>query len=394
MRPTPVRRGLEAGAKLLLAPLIRPGAAPDGWGLLSWDYEQGLCLTYARDDAAIYIEIEPRDDARDCYGRTRHFNVNARPVNTESRDVGPGGRGLVEWAIATLAGSESVLDGAERPRGTRRGAMREILVEQVLIPERQGQYYINPYVGCTIGCSFCYVGPRADLSRRIEGLPELDWGHYLDVKVNAAEVLAREIHQHPPGLVRMSPILTDPYQPAERKYRITRQCLEVLAPSGFTPCILTRGARIVEDLDVLSRFEHPMAGFSIPTDDDRMRALFEPGADPIDDRIDALRQLHEAGVTTLVVIQPMLPMNVDRLIELIGPYTDIVRVDRMHFEFASPIYEAHGLEWANTETFFRATYEKLVSGLRAHGAITNEMDDMAALLREAVARRANGARAR
>lgn len=392
--PQPVvRRNLESSAGLLLSQVLPPAAPPDGWRLLSHDFEQGLCLTFARGDELVYVEVEARNEAQDCYLRTEAFNVCARPLHTDNRDIGPGGRDLMAWIAAGLRAKETLLLQAPRPTPARRSLLREIEVDRLLTVESPGQYYINPYVGCTIGCSFCYVGPRADLSRRIEGLPKLDWGYYVDVKVNAAEVLAKEVQRNPPGLVRMSPILTDPYQPAERKYRITRQCLEVLQPAGFTPVILTRAQRILDDLDLLASFRDPMAGLSIPTDDDAMRQIFEPGADTIDQRIDALQKLHAAGVVTLVVVQPMLPMNVDRLLERIAPYTDVVRVDRMHFALAQKQYEEHGLQWASQESWFRQTYERLIDGFRAAGTLVDEMDNMAALRDAAVAQRARKRRA-
>src|SRR5439155_27321324 len=132
--------------------------------------------------------------------------------------------------------------------------------------------------------------------------------HYLAVKVNAAEVLRRETQTVKRGLVRLSPILTDPYQSAERHFRITRQCLEVLLETELAPVVLTRAPRILDDIELLKRFPRALVGFSIPTDADVYRQIFEPGADPIDERLEALRTLHAAGVSTFAVIQPVLPM--------------------------------------------------------------------------------------
>jgi DNA repair photolyase len=198
------------------------------------------------------------------------------------------------------------------------------------MPEGRGQYYLNPYVGCAIGCEWCYVAERADFSRELEGLPRLSWGRWVDVKQNAPEVLRQEVARHTPGIVRLSPIVTDPYQPLERRFRITRGCLEVLLEAGFSPCILTRSSRVLDDLPLLARFPHAAVGFSIPTDDDAVRRVFEPGAEPIEDRIEALQRLKEAGLSTFAVIQPVLPGNPERLAERLSPLIDVVRVDRMY----------------------------------------------------------------
>jgi DNA repair photolyase len=250
------------------------------------------------------------------------------------------------------------------------------------MPEGKGRYYINPYVGCMIACPFCYVIDRADFSRRLEGLPQLPWGHSLDVKVNAAEVLRREVQEVKTGIVRMSPILTDPYQSAERHYRVTRQILEVLVETDIAPVVLTRAPRILDDLDLLKRFRRALVGFSVPTDDDDYRRIFEPNADPIDERLAALRALHDAGVGTFAVVQPVLPMNVDRLVEELAPYVRAVRLDRLYVgERVQPIYDAHGLSECATEEWAAATIERLSRGFRARGVAIDPLDDFAPLLR-------------
>lgn len=93
-----------------------------------------------------------------------------------------------------------------------------------------------------------------------------------------------------------------------------------------------------------------------------------------------MRQLHEAGIFTMVVIQPMLPMNPERLVELVGPYTDAVRIDRMHFGFSDALYREHGLEWAKQRRFFDETRRRLIAAFQAYGVSTDEMDDLASMM--------------
>jgi len=219
------------------------------------------------------------------------------------------------------------------------------------------------------------------MSRAIEGLPSLEWGRYVDVKVNAAQILREEIKSAEPGLVRMSPILTDPYQPAEGRFRVTRSCLEVLLEGGFTPVILTRAHRILDDLELLKSFPTAVVGFSIPTDRDDVRALFEPGADPVEARFEALQACHEAGIRTFGVIQPMLPMDAARMIEKMAPWVEAVRVDRMHqLERVHPLYRAATMEFAASEDFFDETERALLDGFQARGVRVDELDDLVALL--------------
>lgn len=385
MRPPPVKRELEAVCQLLLAPLLSPRRPPRGWSLVGWDMEQGISLVLRRGRNLILVELEARDEALDCYARTGRFNVCARRHFAADQPLDAGDRRLLDAVVRMVAKREQRLPEFERPTTTRRVGLREIEVDRVLMPEGAGHYYLNPYVGCLMGCEFCYVAPRADFSRQLEGMPRLPWGRYVDVKVNAAEVLAREVQRLPPGIVRFSPIVTDPYQSVERSYRITRGCLEVLLSAGFTPVILTRAALVLEDLELLTRFERASVGFSIPSDSDRMRQLFEPGADALDMRLDALRRCKAAGLHTTAVIQPLLPCDPERLVAQVAPLIRVVRVDRMHHAARyRHLYARHGLEHAAEPAFFDAHIPRLIEGFRAAGVAVDEMDDLARLLADTV----------
>ena len=374
----PFNRVLGDVSKLIMEPLVAamPRLEKLGWRLINQDFEQGICLTFERNSKVIFFEFEPLNAARDAYSHTVHFNTQARdpfrPTALSEVD-----RAFSDAVIRLIEKGFSAMPHIDRPAISRNTEAREILVDSVLMPEGRNQYYINPYVGCTMGCNFCYVIARADFSRGIEGLPCLKWGHYVDVKVNAPEILSHEIKQHPRGIVRISPILTDPYQPVERKYRITRKCLEILRGGGFTPVILTRSGLVTEDIGLLKSFDGAAVGFSIPTDDDKYRKIFESGASPIEERFDALRQCAEAGLTSFVCIQPIYPMNVDRLLDKIAPYVHSVRIDRMQFvDNIMDLYVDSGLEFASTEEFFDETEKLLMEGLRKRGIPTYEFDDM------------------
>lgn len=373
----PVRRHVDELVRGLLAPLLGSRGGFAGWELVGWDAEQGICLTLRRGETYLLVELERRNDDFDCYARTDRFNVCARRQFSADRTMSEPERVVVDRLVDMLREREGSLPWPERPGSARNRAVREILVDRVLIPEGRNHYYINPYAGCMIGCPFCYVRDRADFSRALEGLPSLPWGRYVDVKVNAADVLRREVRAHPPGIVRLSPILTDPYQGLERRYRITRQCLEVLLEAGYAVAVLTRAARLVDDLDLLLRFPRAVAGFSIPTDQDRIRAIFEPGGDPVDERLEALRTCHEAGLVTLGFVQPMLPMDVPALVDRMAPFVRAVRIDRMYFgHHVRQLYREHGLEHACTDAFFQQTGEELRTAFARRGVRVDEMDDL------------------
>ena len=376
-----VRRAHEDVVRAMLRPLIE-GRLPPGWRVVSWDLEQGLTVILEHLGRALYVELNPIDPDESSYATTRRFNVSVRAVHDPpGRPLPDDERRFVDRLVEYVRLAEVRLPVVERAVAARGSEVREITVERCLIAEGAGGYYFNPYVGCMIGCAFCYVAERADMSRAMEGAASLPWGRYVDVKVNAVEVLRREAATLPPGTVRMSPIVTDPYQPIERRYRVTRGALEVFLAHGFTPAVLTRAARVLDDLPLLRRFPVAAVGVSIPTDDDAVRAAFEPGGDPIDARLDALRRCHAAGVRTFAVIQPVLPMRAERLVEMLAPHVRAVRIDRMHQTAKHrALYEAAGALDAMSERFADDTVAALREGFARHGVSIDELDDLGALV--------------
>jgi DNA repair photolyase len=374
------RRWVDALAKTLFAPLLSARTTAAGWRVLSWDAEQGLCLMLARGARCLSIELERLDPDLDCFARTQRFNICARRSFDSTSALDEEERRIVTAVVRLIRRRESLLPSVERAPATRLAMVRKISVSRVLIPEGPGHYYLNPYVGCTIGCEFCYVAERADFSRELEGLPRLEWGRWVDVKDDAPDVLRREVKQHAPGIVRLSPIVTDPYQPVERRYRVTRRCLEVLLEAGFTPCILTRGARLIEDLPLLARFERAAVGFSIPTLDDAVRRGFEPGADPIEERLDTLARCHAAGLATFAVVQPVLPGDPEALVARLAPIVRAVRIDRMHLaERSDRLWTAFGLGAAEREQTSDRIERALAAGFAARGVPRLELDELSIL---------------
>lgn len=166
-------------------------------------------------------------------------------------------------------------------------------------------YAINPYGGCGHGCVYCY----AIFMKRFTGHKE-DWGTFVDAKVNADEVLARQMKRAKPGNIVIGTV-TDPYQPLERKYQITRACLEVLTAYDFPVSILTKSDLVLRDLDLLRRIHDVEVGFTITTLDEDVRRVFEPRSSPVQARLAALAELAEAGVKTWAFCGPLLPFLSD-----------------------------------------------------------------------------------
>ena len=173
---------------------------------------------------------------------------------------------------------------------------------------------LNPYMGCVHRCTFCYV--RA-FELRADRPAGADYGASIRVKVNVADVLRREPREAPSWRGEGIAIgaATDPYQPAEGRFRLTRACLEVLARASNPFGLITRGPMIVRDLDVLSeaaRRADVSVTFSIPTLDDEVWRQTEPGTAPPRQRLRALEQLVGAGIRTSVGMAPILPGISDR----------------------------------------------------------------------------------
>jgi DNA repair photolyase len=186
--------------------------------------------------------------------------------------------------------------------------VREITCKSILT--RSGipgvDYAVNPYVGCQHGCAYCY----AVFMKRFTGHRE-EWGKFVDVRVNAPQVLARQLKRAQPGSVTLGTV-TDAYQPLERKYGLARGCLQALAPyDRFPTTVLTKSALVLRDLDVLQDMKDVEVAFTITTLEDSVRRVLEPHASPIAQRIDALSRLHDAGIRTWAFFGPALPFFSD-----------------------------------------------------------------------------------
>lgn len=174
-------------------------------------------------------------------------------------------------------------------------------------------YSLNPYGGCEHACTYCYA---TYLTRwRGQSGP---WGSWVQVKTNIPRVLERELARKQVIDVFLS-TACDVYQPVEDKYRLTRQCLSVLAlaaqrDDGPRVMVLTKCDRILRDLDVLVAFplERLRAGFSVTTHDNKTAALIEPGASAPSRRLAAITTLTAAGIRAGLFVSPVLPYITER----------------------------------------------------------------------------------
>ena len=170
------------------------------------------------------------------------------------------------------------------------------------------RWSLNPYMGCVHRCTFCYV---RHFEQRADRPSDDRYGRSIRIKPNIAEVLRRELAR--PSWQRDEVALgtaTDPYQPAEGRFRLTRACLTEL-DAAWTPfSIVTRGPLVVRDIDVLQQASARAGAqvfFSLPTLDERVWRTTEPGTAPPASRLEAIRRLAAAGVDVGVGMAPILP---------------------------------------------------------------------------------------
>jgi DNA repair photolyase len=223
--------------------------------------------------------------------------------------------------------------------------IREIEAKSILSKSQVSDYALNPYVGCAHNCVYCY----AKFMKRFTGHTER-WGEFVDIKVNAPELLAREVKKKKVGKVWISGVC-DPYQQLEMKYMLTKRCLEILVENGWPVTIQSKSPLVLRDIEILKRATDVEVGFTITTADEKIRRIFEPGAPLISKRIEALATLHEAGIRTFAMIAPILP-NAEGLASMLKGKVDTVLLDRLNYHYADWVYNKYAMQWAMTESFF------------------------------------------
>jgi len=189
--------------------------------------------------------------------------------------------------------------------------IREIKAKSILQPSGLPvDWVVNPYTGCRFGCKYCY----AYFVGRFRH-PDEAWGTYVDIKVNAPELLKKELtnklkrtKKKHLGEIFFSSV-TDPYQGVEAKYKITRQCLQVLRDLNYQGpiSILTKSHLVTRDIDIFKKLKNIAVGLTVTSTGDPISQYLETYAPPNQERIKALKKLHQAGLKTYAFVGPLLP---------------------------------------------------------------------------------------
>ncbi|HSH37154.1 MAG TPA: PA0069 family radical SAM protein [Chthoniobacterales bacterium] len=206
---------------------------------------------------------------------------------------------------------------------------------------------VNPYRGCEHGCSYCFARPTHEYLGFSAGL---DFESRIVVKENASELLEAELSspKWKPQIVVMSGV-TDPYQPVERKLKITRRCLEVLAKFRNPVGMITKNRLVTRDIDVLSELAAHNAvaiNISVTSLDPRLQRILEPRTSPPQARLEAVAQLRAAGVPVGVMVAPIIPGITDHEVPAI-----LAACGKAGAQFAG--YVALRLPWSVAPLFER-----------------------------------------
>ncbi|GLX71136.1 SPL family radical SAM protein [Paenibacillus glycanilyticus] len=234
---------------------------------------------------------------------------------------------------------------------------------------------LNPYSGCAFACKYCYVREMP-----IQKFKQIPWGEWVDIKANAAEIYRNEVgklRRKNKSIHIFMSSATDPYQPIEREAGITRRILEAMldSPPDFVQ-IQTRSPLIRRDLDLITQLKEKcevLVSMTVETDREDMKRLFAPYAPGIKLRINALRELHDAGITTQAAISPVLPFTPDFPKKLEG-IADRIWIDTLSIGDGSmgkrskrlgmpQLFDDHALtDWyrsdihARVETYFKSYF--------------------------------------
>lgn len=257
-------------------------------------------------------------------------------------------------------------------------------------------YAVNPYMGCSHACIYCY----ARLYTKHSEASRL-WGRVVVVKKNIADVVKREVSMYKRGVVGLSTI-TDPYQPVEAVYGLTRRVLAILLEAGFHGSIQTKNTLVLRDLDLIAKYRDRVdMGFTITTLNNSVARFIEPYSPPPGARARALKTIADEGVDTWIFYGPVIPglndnvETVNAILQLAVETGSRVLADKLHVKpfmknrehpLSNYALRASGRWWRSFLKLFTEKCEEIgvecITGLaeprveeRFHSSITSWMQE-------------------
>lgn len=200
----------------------------------------------------------------------------------------------------------------------------EVKISRILNPTAidLGEYVINPFMGCEFACLYCYVRSNRVVSRKNK-----PWGEYVDIRINAPELLLKEIQKKKPGQVLLGST-TDCFQPIERKYRITQRLLEILNANKINYVILCRSPYILDCLPLLKQGYCQKIYFSINNYALEYKSRLEPKSPGFSSRVEAVNTMLQEGINVIPYFSPILPWISD----ISGIFSEFPRAGCVEFE--------------------------------------------------------------
>lgn len=188
------------------------------------------------------------------------------------------------------------------------------------------------------------------------------WGEFLDIKINAPEVLEKELHKQPEKKTVLLSSVTDPYEPVEKKYKITRAILKVLLKYDFPTSILTKSDLVLRDMDLLKQFSRCSVGITITTVDKAIAMDFEPHSPSPQRRLQALEILYRNGIKTYAFIGPILPYLTDlkSIFEVINGKVDFLMAESLNMKCGNQknIFEVLNRRYPHLVSIYKKGFNK------------------------------------
>lgn len=213
-----------------------------------------------------------------------------------------------------------------------------------------GGLAINPYIGCGHACIYCY----ARFLKRFTGHTE-EWGTFVDARINIVDILKKQMKSPKYKKERiLIGTVTDPYQPVEKKYKITRDILQVLIDYNNPVSILTKSNLVLRDIDLLKKMKDVDVNFTVNTLDEKWERIIEPNSSSVKERLGAMKKLTKEGITVLAMMGPCWPVFTDP--EALFKEFKKVGVKHVFTESLNTI----GGNWVGVEKALKKNYPKLL----------------------------------
>ncbi|MCD6092687.1 MAG: radical SAM protein [Candidatus Aenigmarchaeota archaeon] len=226
----------------------------------------------------------------------------------------------------------------------------EVMAKRILNKTRipGADFAINHYSGCQHACIYCYARFVCRWRKQND-----KWGEFVDVKINAPELIARESAGKEGNVILCT--TGDPYQPIEEKYKLTRKVLQNLN-KDMKLSILTKSDLILRDADVFRRFKNCELGLTITTLNEKIKKIFEPFSPSSYARLDALRKLKEDGFYTYVFVGPILPYltDLEEIFREVSPFVDLLMFEDLNLNSCrKEVFEAIRENFPELETKYK-----------------------------------------